>query len=82
MDDARRKRTQTPSADRTMIALVKLDGERHCLHRLEVDGGLYVCRRQAGHRGHHDFLPMDMVIVSQREAGARAPVLSTGQSGG
>jgi hypothetical protein len=47
-----------------MIALVKLDRRRHCLDRLAAGGGPYVCRRAAGHRGPHDYLPIDMVIIA------------------
>ena len=48
-----------------MIALVRLDRRRHCLHQLESGTGLYICRRRIDHRGQHDFLPMDMVIVAE-----------------
>jgi hypothetical protein len=49
-----------------MIALVKLDRDRHCLDRLEAGGGAYLCRRPRDHSGEHDYLPTDIVILAER----------------
>ncbi|MGN6375211.1 MAG: hypothetical protein ACTHMG_06620 [Sphingomonas sp.] len=51
-----------------MIALVKLDAVRNCLHRMKAGGGVYICRGAAGHLGQHDYLPADMVIVARPRA--------------
>jgi hypothetical protein len=56
-----------------MIALVRLDSRRHCLHQLDSGTGPYVCRRRIDHRGQHDYLPMDMVIVTEASAAVAPP---------
>jgi hypothetical protein len=62
--DAPKQESKTPPQGAVMIALIKLDAAKTCLHRMDSDSGLYVCRAPAEHSGPHVYLPIDMVIIT------------------